>query len=716
MAGTNRTGLSNQVLLDKIDKLRELNVRGLELPQLVVVGDQSSGKSSVLESLTGFSFPQAPGLCTRYATQISCRRDPEQQVTISIIPRPGADAALVRGLRSFRRVTSHLTNQDLETIMNEANQVMGIRIDENHTDPSLHAFSEDILKIEINGPEQEHFTVIDVPGIFRVPSPPLTTDNDVIMVRNMVESYMQNSRTIILAVLPSNVDITTQEILKMAENADPDGTRTMGVLTKPDLVTENTTREAIMDLISGKRNRLRLGYCIVKNRSADDQSSTLADRLVQEKAFFANATWNSLATSRRCGVESLKVRLSDLLMSITKKELPNVKMDVASQLESCRVSLKSLGPARIGQGAQRSYLGGLASRFQTITHCALNGSYDGDSVFTTEPDLKLITAVTKMNEKFANDFCEKGHKRHTSSDGLNEDEKAFDLNCAEDEPSSEDKPTDYPELCDVIEKEDYDCPEPIAFEEDSIVDHIERVYQDNRGPELGTFSGSILAVVFKEQSEKWSPLVRAHVSQAIILVHDYITKLLANICPDRQIRDQLWGHLIIDKVRKGYDRAMRQAHFLLRIELEGKPSTYNHYFNSEVQKKRLGRLDAAIDEQPQIFDSEVGLCFPAPILRSLVVDKNNMQQVGEDILDVLSSYYKVSRKRFVDVICRQVIGHFLLEGELSPLKVFSSELVMGLEAEELEMIAGEDAETKDQRAMLELEIKNWEAAMKLLRL
>lgn len=78
------TSLGSKATLTKIDKLRELNVGSIiPLPQLVVVGDQSSGKSSVLESLTGFSFPRAAGLCTRYATQITCCHDPVKGVNIS---------------------------------------------------------------------------------------------------------------------------------------------------------------------------------------------------------------------------------------------------------------------------------------------------------------------------------------------------------------------------------------------------------------------------------------------------------------------------------------------------------------------------------------------------------------------------------------------------------------------------------------------------------
>jgi hypothetical protein len=354
------------------------------------------------------------------------------------------------------------------------------------TDPSLCTFSNHTLKIEICGPEQEHFTIIDVPGIFRVSSPPFTTDADVDLVRNMVEFYIQNSRTIILAVLPSNVDITTQEILKMAEKADAGGVRTMGVLTKPDLVTEVASRKAIKDLVLGKGKKLRLGYCIVKNRSADDAESTVPQRLTQEKAFFDKPEWREIASSGRCGIGSLKTRLSDLLMNITKKEFPHVKADIAKQLEQRRRELESMGPSRADQSAQRMYLGKLGSTFQAVTQCALNGYYDSEFLFTEMPSLKLITAFTKTNERFANTFWKRGHKRHTSPEWDDEGEAVHDLAEDDDDTSARDLLLSYPELNGIVETDGYECPTPTAFNNDSIMDHIEKVYQLNRGPELGT--------------------------------------------------------------------------------------------------------------------------------------------------------------------------------------------------------------------------------------
>lgn len=116
--------------------------------QLVVVGDQSSGKSSVLEGLTGFAFPRAAELCTRYATQITCRRETLVGIAVSIIPHENASPEVKQSLLGFKRILTELQDTQLATFFKEANGVMGI--DSLGTGS---AFSEHVLKIEITGPD-----------------------------------------------------------------------------------------------------------------------------------------------------------------------------------------------------------------------------------------------------------------------------------------------------------------------------------------------------------------------------------------------------------------------------------------------------------------------------------------------------------------------------------------------------------------------------------
>lgn len=221
--------------------------------------------------------------------------------------------------------------------------------------------------------------------------------------------------------------------------------------------------------------------------------------------------------------------------------------------------------------------------------------------------------------------------------------------------------------------------------------------------------------MFKKQSEKWSPLVVSHTSKAILLVHDYIVKLLPKLCPDRQTRDQLWDTLIVDKLRDAYCRAMRHTYFLLKIERGGTPTTFNHYFNANLQKKRGERISHSLRSSSLSIDHSADRYVSLDTLSRHVTNKDNAQQICEDIMDILGSYYKVARKRFVDTICQQVVNHFLLDDEESPLKILSPESIMSLDIEQLEAIAGEDVASKRRRQLLAQETESLEAALKVLR-
>ncbi|KAI7782667.1 hypothetical protein LA080_013003 [Diaporthe eres] len=707
-------GLGNQALLDKIDRLRELNVGSIvSLPQLIVVGDQSSGKSSVLESLTGFSFPRAAGLCTRYATQITCRREPKRSVSITIIPRPDANDIVKQRLRKFHRCLDEMNAQDLADIFKDANHVMGIRSGVEPTDGSddgLITFSEDILRIEINGPDQPGLTVIDVPGIFRAATPGLTTDNDIKLVTSMVKRYMNDSRTIILAVIPCIVDIATQEILKLALDADPTGSRTMGVLTKPDLALERATQQTILDLIQGKRQDLKLGYCVVKNRGADDKSSSLRDRSDEERAFFRQEPWSSVSSSRRLGSDALKTILRDLLMDISKKEFPTVKNEIAKKLSECRKGAEAMGASRNDEKSQRAYLGKLATNFQKIRDYSLNAHYTQDEIFNDRMEMRLITRIIRLNEVFSETFSQRGHTRYFE----HFDDEDNHAGLPSPLPEIEfDIPNDrVQELEDIIRPERFQCPEP---SDDSIMEHIENIFRQSRGPELGTFGGSLLGTTFKEQSRRWEDLVISHVSDVIALVHHFIVDLLSHICADKQVMEQLWDNVLLEKLQDSYKRGMDQARVLLQIEREGTPITYNHYFTAELQKGQGKRLQNSLSSLAINTADSQGPMVKLASLSSLNTTRSNPEQVREYLHDILESYYKVSIKRFVDVICQQVIDHFLVNGKDSPLHVFSTELVFDLSADTLEMIAGEDQATKQERERLKREIERLEAAMKVLR-
>lgn len=147
---------------------------------------------------------------------------------------------------------------------------------------------------------------------------------------------MRNPRSVILAVIPANVDIATQEILEMAEELDVKGERTLGVLTKPDLVDKGA-EPAIIDIIEGRSHVLNLGWCIVRNPGQQALANGLSDaaasdRHAIEKAFFkSEQPWSSVSTDR-AGIEALRIRLVEILAEMIKREFPRVR--VASSQKS----------------------------------------------------------------------------------------------------------------------------------------------------------------------------------------------------------------------------------------------------------------------------------------------------------------------------------------------------------------------------------------------
>ena len=213
------------------------------------------------------------------------------------------------------------------------------------------------------------------------------------------------------------------------------------------------------------------------------------------------------------------------------------------------------------------------------------------------------------------------------------------------------------------------------------------------------------------------------------MVHHFIAEAMQEICPDRKVFEQLWENVLLEELHKAYTKAMENAKFLLEIERENNLLTLNHYFNDNLQKRQNNRLTATLKKNgvgmlwnsdgivTAVAEGETGngIFLRLSELENLTVNKANAEHVRESMHDVLQSFYKVSRKRFVDVVYQQAINHFLLWGHESPLHIFTTEMVLGLNSDQLDMIAGEDAPVKEIRAKLDRDIENFSQALKVLK-
>lgn len=599
-------------------------------------------------------------------------------------------------------------------------------------------FSEDVLRIEICGPEADYLTVIDVPGIFRTPTEGITTKEDMALVRSMVEGYIKNSRTVILAVLDSNVDIANQEILTLAEQYDPKGERTLGILTKPDKVIEQRHKASVCSIVCGKKKQLTLGYYVVRSRGADQNDADYDRR----EELFAQEPWNSLP-KERVGVRALRTRLADLLGDIAWREFPKLRKDIDEMLRSAEKERESLGPPRTDEQRQRLFLSSMARQFQELVHAGLEAQYASGTTFEEFPQLRLVTRVVNLADTFSREFLAMAPLRRFENEpgtevpavmggvenvGYNCDGICVASNAAKENNESvgtsggamakhpqDLNPEAFPELQDIVSDE-YSVDAPKG----DIMAWIRDLHLRSRGMELSTFSNAAWVSAFREQSSKWPSMSRAFMSRAIVAVHEFITCALRVVCMDGAVRDKLWSAML-DELQQRYKAGMSAADFLVSVERDTKPYTLDNHFNEQCQKshgRRAANLLKNLYGEDQNFRSVMSDSETTSItikqVRAATESKSNLDDVVERLHDDLSAYYEIACKRFVDNVLNQAVNYYLLFGPSTPVKVFSQEWVLGLDAEQLRAIAREPPSVTERRADLDRKIDDLQGAKRIL--
>ncbi|KAH8171347.1 dynamin family protein [Sarocladium implicatum] len=728
--------LSNPVFLEKIDKLRDLNIgQHVSLPQLVVVGDQSSGKSSLLESVTGIPFPKDQTLCTRHATQITSRRGNESCVRVTIHAGPNATEEHRKRLETFdmKLGSSEEFRKQFVDILKKANDTMGLRLDVASGRGDV--FSRDVLKIEVSGPDEDYLTVIDVPGIFRTTMEGTTT-SDMRMVKDLVESYIREDRTIILAVLPANVDIATQEILQLAEKYDPAGKRTIGVLTKPDLVTEPSAQAKVCDLVSGKRRPLHHGYYLVQNRGPEDHTS---DSQALSK-LFQSEPWVKLP-QERLGIPALKDQLSTLLIELSTREFPNMIREIKGEIQQCNKDLETLGPPREKSHEQRNYLHRIADSFQERVRAALIADYNASPDFHDDVQLRLITHIANITDVFRADFQERAHTRHfeqeqrlptpetsvvaspadvlepyDSDSGIPEDRVEsveYKLRLLVKDLGLDLKgSTEDVELGDIFGPSKKKVPKPRG----SVDEWIGQAYLHSRGLELGTFNSNFISEAFVEQSRNWELLTQEYMRRVIIIVHRFIAAALRSVWSDEAGREQLW-EAILDSLIERYKSAQDQASLLIKVDQQKQPYTLNPQFSKIYSQTRGQRIAALLRPKAHRDKVQYGTSqyfVNWDDIAQAAEEKSNIEDAKERIHDILKAYYSLALDRFLDNVFQLAVDHLLLRGPSGPLQVFTQDWVLNLPSEKLKRIVGESKATKRSRQRLTQTKENLTKALRVL--
>ena len=340
-------------LINLVDQLRDCGVQEyIMLPRIASLGTQSSGKSSVLESIVGLDFlPRGDGVVTR--------RPLELRLNHTVDGKPWAIFDEKKGEKfyDFNKVRETIEKLTDDVCAGEKNIV------------------DKPIVLNVFSPTCPDLTLIDLPGITRVPVGKQPKNIEEI-TKKMATRYCEDPLTIILCVIAANSDIATSDGLKMAKELDKNGSRTLGVLTKLDIMDKGTDAKKVL---MNQEIPLKLGYIAVKNRSKQDliDKISMAETQKKERDFFKNHPIYKHLPQSCFGNDVLIQKLTKILFRIIRENLPGIIKSINEAIRRSEEELKILGtPMPTDEAGKISMIWNLLSEYCEIFKHILRGKYD----------------------------------------------------------------------------------------------------------------------------------------------------------------------------------------------------------------------------------------------------------------------------------------------------------------------------------------------------
>eukprot|EP00477_Mikrocytos_mackini_P000295 GAHX01000311.1.p1 GENE.GAHX01000311.1~~GAHX01000311.1.p1 ORF type:complete len:632 (-),score=146.34 GAHX01000311.1:28-1875(-) len=299
----------------------------ISLPRIAVVGQQSSGKSSVLEGIIGMDIlPRASGLCTRVPLILSIIND--KRIKNNIV---GNFAHLNKDQNRSFQTTDKMRNAEAirQEVLKRTNEL---------TKPG--ELKNAPITLTIYSADFPNLNLVDLPGLTKIS----TAGQSASVVRDiesMVRDFISSDSTIILAVVPANSDLANSDALGIAQEYDPHGLRTLGIVTKLDLMDKGTSA---IKVLNNKEFFLKLGYVGVISRGQMDLEKKTSVDEANRKAdqfFSMHADYSEIAD--RCGFSFLKSRLGEVFSKHVTSMLPKLHTELTKLQEDKAAELKALG-------------------------------------------------------------------------------------------------------------------------------------------------------------------------------------------------------------------------------------------------------------------------------------------------------------------------------------------------------------------------------------
>ncbi|KAF3760087.1 hypothetical protein M406DRAFT_343680 [Cryphonectria parasitica EP155] len=615
--------------------------------------------SSVLEAISGVSFPIKSNLCTRFPTKLVLRKTPRVGISILIVSDHSRSDSEKAGLSSFHAELESFDS--LATLIENAKSAMSI---------SMHgkAFSKNLLRVEISGSNHPYLTIVDLPSLIHS-----QTKNqialDIELIQDVIKSYIKQSQNIILAVISAKNNFANQIILKLARTANVSEHHTLSIITKPDMLLAGSESEALyVSLARNQEIDFRLSWHVLKNMDSETSKGSLAQRSALEDSFFAQGIWRELPESI-LGVGQLHHRLSKVLLNHIISELLSLAQDIEGKRTSCQNELEKLSQPRGTLDEQQLYLLCISESFQRL-----------DTETERGYQQRIRAVAQNLNENFSTHLGRKGHRRQILSYSV--------------------LPVVY-----VFEG--------ITFlTRDDFIKHVQVKMYRFKGRELpGLFNPMIIADLFQDQASSWEGLACDHVRSVWKACKTFLRLVIEHIA-DVGISAAL--------IQKFFEPAMAEILAALETNIGDVVKlhqiihsiTYNAEFTEIIQRVRANRKRAEYAAVVKRFFNVSTLQHASSqsskleeLVETLVretTELNMDRYAAIEALDCMEAYYKIAMKRFVDDVAVEIIEVQLVSilGDiLFPSKVYKMDPTL------LGAVAGESEEYRTLREQLKQQLE-----------
>eukprot|EP01041_Mallomonas_annulata_P011923 gene11923-24975_t len=716
-----------------VDYLYEKNLdEHIKLPEIAVMGDTSSGKSSLLSALSEVQLPSASELTTRCPTRLHLEGTNDGTISASVGIKWHQSSAYSAEFQT-RNFTGADAFKQIPVAITEAQAFI--------ISKSCTPVAFDVVEVELKKPNSFDVTLIDLPGFVRSvgkgEDPRIVND-----IKQLCKEYLDKPRCIILAVIPANVDFHNSQIMADALEVDPSTCRTIPIITKPDLIDEGA-EGGVVDLLLGRKTHdFSLGFHIVKCRGqrALDDGMDILGGVEDEKRFFRSTTpWKNISDKSIMGVDNLGAKLADVQITMMSNAVPKMIQEVTLLRNEAEKSLQALGiDANSSDTVRRRIFSYFVEKLKSESRDNIQGTGTGigNDLWRTSKGFTFRAHIQSLKKKFADDIL-KGRLNHicTIKEGskvtvtcpktrancqgivhkmekgycLVESNDPFNIICFDKAINCE-----YPngivgKKVNYLNSNKQAMISAVIENSTCSVNSFKEIKFMNVKADFSWLSDLILkntsrnlqvflnadvfnSIVADFIKQDWLPLCQSLLDNISTAVTQLISSILEKIQSPHFLEFNRWVKNTIDKLFNNLkELTLLQLNHI--IEGEFHPYTNNHYLFEIINKERNKPLRDAIKA---LSTDDTGTVSLAAV--EALIERNERMSCEDHVLRemeiTLDAYGKVAAKCAIDLFPKQIDKHLL-----DPLENTIHESLQRTDAE-LKVLFSENQQTVRKRQKL----------------